>query len=144
MALGRFWCATCKTIIVGIASEACIAVGHRIRQVGVDANVDVVVTDRTLDLDTNKFGYLNMVGHAIGNPDAVDHERVTRERIEQMRTADQATKREHRINLKARDNPRRVGAIPSALLFSLKRQYGNDYVQKAKELMKRENLWWGD
>lgn len=123
--------------------DACRAVGHRLNAVGIDAAVEVVVASRRLDMDPERFGYYNMVGHAEGR-DAFDQEAVTRARIEEMRKQDQATKREHRINSKLRDNPRRVGAIPSALLFSLKRQYGSDYLQKAEELMRSQGCWWGD
>lgn len=121
----------------------CRKAEHRTNEVGARVAVSVVVLDRPLDVDVEKFGYLNMVGHAAGR-DSVAQERHSRERIEQMRKDDMQRKRDRKITASVRDQPRRVGAIPSALLFALKRQYGNDYTQKAKELMKRENLWWGD
>jgi hypothetical protein len=143
MALNRWWCKVCRQVQNQQLAEVCEAVGHSLRRVGAETRVEIVVTDRRLELDVNKVGYDNYVGRANGLS-SVEHERVTRQRIEEMRKEDQAAKRERRINGKFRDNPHRVGAIPSALLFSLKRQYGNDFVQKAREVMKRENLYWGD
>lgn len=112
-------------------------------QIGFDESVAICVADRRLDLDTKKHGFLNMVGHAHGRSVA-EQESHTRKQIEEMRKKAGAQKRERRINAKVRDNPYVSGAIPSALLFALRRQYGHDYLQKAKELMQRENLWFGE
>jgi len=141
MARVRFWCSTCACMAPTI--DACSSVGHRLNAVGTEVTVEVVVTDRRHDLDVNKFGYMNQIGEMSGR-DSKSHELHTRARIEQMRKEDGATKRERRINTKMRDNPRRVGAIPMAQLFALKRQYGQDYMQKAEELMRREGCWWGN
>lgn len=123
------------------ATEGCS--GHQTRRVGADVAIDVCVTDRRLDLDSGRYGFWNMVGHAEGRTVA-EKELHTKRRIEHMRKTDMAAKRERRINHKLLDEPRRTGAIPMARLFALKRQYGNDYAQAAVELMKREGSWWGD
>jgi len=136
----RFWCCLCHKAVSGPSAATCH--GHQLHPIGVVEHVDVVVADRRHTLDPGKFGYYNMVGHSQGR-DVAQQEAHTRSRIEQMRQADIRAQRENKISLKGRDNPQRVGAIPSALLFSLKRQYGQDYLQKAKELMQREGLYWG-
>lgn len=123
--------------------DACRSVGHPLNAVGTEVSVQVVVTDRRHDLDVNKFGYMNQVGEAAGR-DSKQHELHTRAKIEAMRKEDAGSRRERRINTKMRDNPRRVGAIPMAQLFALKRQYGQSYLQKAEELMRREGCWWGN
>lgn len=143
MASLRFWCSTCAERRVGSMADACHAVDHKMTLIGFDETVAVCVTDRRLDLDAKKHGFLNMVGHANGRSVA-EQEAYTRQQIEDLRKRAAQQKRERRINAKVRDNPYVSGAIPSALLFSLRRQYGHDYLQKAKELMKRENLWFGE
>ena len=37
-----------------------------------------------------------------------------------------------------------AGAIPSARLFGLKRQYGDSFTQRPKDVLKAEGLYWGD
>lgn len=138
----RFWCSPCHKAVSGPSAAACQGHSHALRLIGAVEHVDVVVADRRHTLDPSKVGFYNMVGHSQGRSVA-QQEAHTRSRIEQMRQADIKAQRENKISLKGRDNPQRVGAIPSALLFSLKRQYGQDYLQKAKELMQREGLYWG-
>lgn len=133
----RFWCADCADY----AGSGCDA--HSVRRVGCDVSVDICVTDRRHELDGGRFSYFNMVGHMEGRT-TTEQQAHTKRRIEEMRKADMAAKRERRINSKLRDNPRRTGAIPMAKLFALKRQFGNDYTQAAVELMKREGTYWGD
>lgn len=84
-----------------------------------------------------------MVGHSAGRG-VRSHERYTRKRINEMRLQDVRNRRERRINPKLRDNPERTGAIPSALLFSYMRKYGDDYLQHVQEFMRREGLYWGE
>lgn len=143
MALARFWCGTCADVRQGTDAASCGAHGHDLRKIGVECSVLVCVTDRRHQLDVQKYGFQNNVGHAHGRSIA-EQERHTRAQIEDMRKQAAERKRQRRISVGTRDNPYVSGAIPSALLFSLRKQYGHDYLQHAKELMKRENLWFGE
>ena len=114
---------------------------HPVRRLGSSASVDICVTDRRHDLVAGDHGYYNMIGHSAGRS-VREQEAHTARRIAEMRKTDAQKRRQRGRN--ERDNPRRQGAIPSALLFSYKRKYGNDYLQHVEAFMKREGLWWGD
>lgn len=133
------WCQTCERVCEG---PECTRAGHDTRRIGRRVAIDCCVLDRRHAIDPTKVGFMNNVGHALGRT-ASQQERHTAEQIAAMRTRDIQTRRA--LRMAGQDTAgTRVGAIPSALLFSLKRQYGQDYLQKAKELMKREGLWWGE
>lgn len=134
-----FWCQTCERVREG---GDCVRAGHDARRIGRRVAIDCCVLDRKHAIDPTKVGYMNNVGHAMGRSVA-QQERHTADKIAAMRKHDIQVRRA--LRMAGQDTAgTRVGAIPSALLFSLKRQYGNDYLQKAKELMKREGLWWGE
>ena len=142
MSPSRSWCSTCRRTVSDTGTVECGVAGHRLHPIGVPCSVDICVMDRRHTMDMGRYGFNNMVGHAAGR-NSVQQEAVTKQRIEQMRSADMQKRRDQHFSAKAKDNPKRVGAIPSALLFSLKKQYGSDYLQKAKEVMEREGCWWG-
>jgi len=117
--------------------------GHRLVPIGATMHVEVVVTDRPLDLDVARYGFHNNVGIASGRT-AAQQEAYTKRRIMQMQKTAMQQKRQRRVSLQSSEHTQVAGALPSAKFFALRRQYGSSFAEKAKEVMAREGTWWGD
>lgn len=131
----RRWCSQCGEV----STRTC---GHPgTRQVGYASTVTVVVLDRRLELDVGRFGYR-------GNPTSTlapaDQERAVRARIEEMRRQTREKSRSRHVGRKREDDIVVEGAIPTALLFGLKRQYGNSILRNPTELLRSQGLLFRD
>jgi hypothetical protein len=98
------------------------------------------VIDRQLQFDASQYGYSNNVGKQHGRSPA-EQEAHTRREIEAMKKRGMQQKRDLGRKL---DGTRVVGAMPSALLFGMKRQFGDSVIKNPKELAEAHGMWWGD
>lgn len=122
----REWCSACGRVGPAACGE------HRQGLVvGQDCDIEVVVLDRRYDLDLQRYGFHDNVG---------TNAELTRKEINRRRVEAMAAKREHRETMAGQV----VGAIPSALFFSYKKQYGDSIIRDPRSLLKPEGLWFGD
>ncbi len=129
----RHWCQRCDSVLRAPCSQ------HESRAIGHDLDVEVVVMDRSYGFDVQKHGFRNNSSAAVATGRTPrQHEAATRATIDEMRKSALQARREKRDG-----EARVVGAVPAAMLFGMKRQYGDSVLQDPRHTLKELGLWWG-
>ncbi len=131
---GRHWCEAC-----GPLGAACHHAGCR--QIGVEAEVEIVVLDRRLDFDSQRFAFFNQTGEQVGRTPEQQQAAISRQ-IGHMRRDGMRRRRER--SRRDQDAPRVVGAVSSTHFFGLRKQYGESMLQNVSDLARQEGTYWGD
>lgn len=96
-----------------------------------------------MELDVEKFGYSNNVGRMHGRSPA-EQEQASRRHIEEMRQKARESARSRHTQKKSETDVVVEGAIPLALLYGLKRQYGNSILRDPVNLLRSQGLLFRD